>query len=92
MFNRPRYSAGRTLFIFLVGLALGTVTVNAFALRAGGILVADNLSELVGDLPKGKIIAAISLLFALVDVWAQNWLGRDEQEDNSHEKPQKRER
>jgi hypothetical protein len=86
MFNRPRYSTGRTLFVFLVGLAVGTFTVNAFALRAGGILVADNLSELVRDLPKGKVIAAVSLLRALVDVWVQNRVGRDEQRDNRHER------
>jgi hypothetical protein len=43
MFNRPRYSTGRSLFMFLLGLALGTLTVNA--------VVGAHLTELVGDLP-----------------------------------------
>ncbi|NJK51484.1 hypothetical protein HC931_28400 [Candidatus Gracilibacteria bacterium] len=61
MFNRPRFSTGRSLFMFLVGLALGTLTVNG--------IIAPYLTELVGALPKGKIIASFSLLFALIDVW-----------------------
>ncbi|NJK48052.1 hypothetical protein HC931_07610 [Candidatus Gracilibacteria bacterium] len=63
MFNESRFSTGRTLFMFLVGLALGTLTVNG--------IISPYLTELVGDLPKGKIIASFPLLFALVDVWLQ---------------------